>query len=375
LIRGSALLIAATLAPAVVDAQEASFTTSGGVARLDQSTAGAVGALTATAGGSLGPLGVHLVGNTVNYQSLGTANRASASLQFHEAARGWRVTAGPTLDVGSGVVEPWNHAWSGAVTVGRTLGLIDLQVHAAEGIALPGDQRMSFGRRGARAGVELGAVEVYAGFDLTTIRDSTLRDDVFFDPTDESLYRRRVRDVQDATVMVAIDLAAVDVRATVGRRSGDDIATQSWWLLEAALPIAQAAAVTFSTSRHPADVVLGLRGGRATTLGLRLALPDEAARRDDRFPARVEVSREDPDLVRVVFTLPGGSRARLMGEITGWRAVELESLGRGRFAAWFRAGEGTYRINVALDDGPWIAPPGMPRVEDGFGGLVGLLEL
>lgn len=372
--RTPALLVAALLLPAVADAQQASFTTSGGVARLDQSTAGAVGALAATAGGRIGPLGLALAGNTINYQSLGTANRATAALRFTESGGGWRVAAGPTLDIGSGVGEPWNHAWSGQVAVARTLGLLELQVRAAEGVTLPNDQRVSFGRRAARAGMALGPVTVFAGFDLTIVRDSTLRDDVFFDPTDESLYRPRVREVQDATLMLAVDLPALDLNAVVGRRSGDDIATQSWWRLEAALPIAQAAAVTFTTSRDPADVVLGLRGGRATTLGLRLALP-EGDGRDAGFPPRVQVEREAPDLVRVVFTLPGGSRARLMGEVTGWRAVELEPLGGGRFAGWFRAGGGTYRVNVALDDGPWIAPPGMPRVEDGFGGLVGLLEL
>ena len=36
---------------------------------------------------------------------------------------------------------------------------------------------------------------------------------------------------------------------------------------------------------------------------------------------------------------------------------------------------GTYRINVSVDQGPWIAPPGIPDMHDDFGGMVGLLEL
>ena len=87
------------------------------------------------------------------------------------------------------------------------------------------------------------------------------------------------------------------------------------------------------------------------------------------------IEREDARHVRVVLSLPGGSRARLMGEMTGWRPVDLEPIGGGRFVGSFLAVPGTYRINVALDDGPWVAPPGMPRIEDGFGGMVGLLEL
>ena len=87
------------------------------------------------------------------------------------------------------------------------------------------------------------------------------------------------------------------------------------------------------------------------------------------------VMRESAGVVRVIFMLPGGDSAKVMGEMTGWRPVALEPLGRGRFVGWFLAPGGTYRVNVSLDDGPWIAPPGMPRVEDGFGGLVGLLQL
>ncbi len=372
--RPALLLAAAALLPAVTDAQQASFTTSGGVARLDQFSAGAVGTLGARAGGSVGPLGLQLVGHTMNYQSLGTTNRGQADLRFAESGHGWRVSAGPRLELGSGVNEPWNQAWSGVVGVGRRFGPVEIGIDAAEGITRPNRQRVSFGRRGARTGVTIGPVRLLASFDLTIVRDSTLRDDVFFVPGDETLYRNRVRDVRDAAMLLVVDLPTVALSATVGQRSGDDIATQAFWRLEAAVPIAQAASVVVAASREPADVVLGLRGGRATTLGLRFALPEDG-RVARRYTTRVEVERQASDLVRVVFTLPGGQRARLMGEITGWRPVELEPLGHGKFAAWFRAGIGTYRVNVALDDGPWIAPPGMPRVEDGFGGLVGLLAL
>ncbi len=289
MIRSPALLVAAALIPAVSDAQQASFTTSGGVARLDQATAGAMGSLGASAGGVLGPLGLQLAGNTINYQSLGTANRVSADLHVREDGHGWTVAAGPRVELGSGVNEPWNHAWSGGVSVGRSLGMLALEVSASEGITRPSEQRVSFGRRAARAAVEFGPVAVTAGFDLTIMRDSTLRDDVFFDPTSESQYRRRVRDVRDLSLAVAVELASVDVEATFGRRSGDDIATQGWWRVQAALPIAQAAAVTFATSRNPANVVLGLRGDRATTLGLRLALPEGP--RADHYAPRGEVTR------------------------------------------------------------------------------------
>jgi hypothetical protein len=228
------------------------------------------------------------------------------------------------------------------------------------------------------AGIDFGPVQLHGSYDLVIVRDSVLRDDVFFDPAQpvpdgDSPFRRRVRHVEDAAMRLAVAFPALDVQATVGRRSGDDITSQTWWRLEAALPVASAASVVFTTARHPADAVLGLRGSSELTLGLRLALPDATSRA--AAPLRVDVVRETDELVRVVFMLPGGDRARVMGEMTAWQPVELEPVGRGRFVGWFLSREGTYRVNVSLDGGPWIAPPGMPRVEDGFGGLVGLLEL
>jgi hypothetical protein len=326
----------------------------------------------------VGPLAFSLAGATINHQNLGNANRVRSDLSFTAASGGWHVAVGPVLELGSSVREDWTRAWSGAVEVRRDVGPLQLQVSAGEGLSNPHAQRVSFGRRGAMAGVDLGPVELHGSFDMVIVRDSVLRDDVFFDPnqpipTGPSPFRDRVRQVRDAAMIFGVELPAFDIRATLGRRSGDDIVSQTWYRLEAVLPVAEAASVVLTTARHPADAVLGLRGSRELTLGLKVALPDEARRA--REPMRVEVVRETDELVRVVFVLPGGQRARVMGEMTGWQPVELEPSGRGRFVGWFLSGTGTFRVNVSLDGGPWIAPPGMPRVEDGFGGLVGLLEL
>jgi hypothetical protein len=36
-------------------------------------------------------------------------------------------------------------------------------------------------------------------------------------------------------------------------------------------------------------------------------------------------------------------------------------------------GPGVHRINIRIDGGPWVAPPGLTVVRDDFGGAVGLL--
>lgn len=375
----SRLLLLSIGTPMVLAAQQASFTTGGGVARVDQLTSGPIGTLSADAGIDHGPLAFHITGTTINHQNLGNTNRLRSDLQLGGRTDGWVITVGPVFELASGVRDPRNAAWSGDAHLSRDIGRFEFAVTAAEGVTHPANQRLTFGRRGARAGVSIGPIEVLGSYNLLITRDSVLRDDVFFDPSQPiamsggSPFKPRSRHFEDWALGLAVATAGFDVRATLGWRSGDDIVSQSWWRLEAALPVADAATMILATAREPADPVLGQRGSRAMTLGLRLALPDETV--SGAAPRRVEVMRESVGLVRVIFILPGGDSAKVMGEMTGWRAVELEPLGRGRFAGWFLAPGGTYRVNVSLDNGPWIAPPGMPRVEDGFGGLVGLLQL
>jgi hypothetical protein len=77
--------------------------------------------------------------------------------------------------------------------------------------------------------------------------------------------------------------------------------------------------------------------------------------------------------VRVVrVKLAAASRVELMADFTDWEPVELAS----RDGVWERAvslRSGTYRVLIRVDGGEWIAPPGLPVVDDDFGGKVGLL--
>ncbi|HET9066626.1 MAG TPA: glycogen-binding domain-containing protein [Gemmatimonadales bacterium] len=364
-------------APGTLAAQVAALTTGGGIGQFDQSATGAIGTIAFDARGQLGPILLDAASSTISYQDLGTRNQAIVDARWAFARDGWRAGIGPRFETGNAIRTGWSEAWSGTGGVRRTLGPFELAVELGEGIAHPHDQQISFGRRGVSAGVSTGALTVRGNLDVTVMRDSTLRDDVFYDGsprTDpETLFRDRVRSISDLAIMVTITLPSLEFSGTVGRRSGDDIATQAWWRVRALVPLTEVASIEVGANRNPADIVLGLPGGRETTLGLRVALPDRT--RQTRAVARAVVERQDARHVRIILTLPGASRVRLMGEFTGWRPVDLEPLGGGKYAASFFATGGTYRLNVALDDGPWVAPPGMPRVDDGFGGLVGLLEL
>lgn len=375
--RAAILGLAGLLLPLGLTAQEASLVTGGGVGRFDQYPSGALGTLGLDVSGKIGALALALDSRTTSFQDIGTSSTVRGNLRLDFNNRQWRASIGPMLEVGRAVQGEWNDAWGGRAAVERRLGPVILGIDLAEGITHPRSQRVSFGRRGASAGLNLGPVTLTSTIDITVLRDSTLRDDVFLSgntgSAPDSLFRSRVRSISDVAFALLVELPTMSIDATVGRRSGDDVISQGWWRVHATIPITAVASIRVGTSRNPADLVLGIPGERATTLGLRVAIPDGNGQPPLAVPVVVE--RNDGQRVRIILTLPGGSSAKLMGEFTGWRPVSLEPLGGGRFAASFFAQPGTYRINVALDGGPWIAPPGMPRIEDGFGGLVGLLTL
>jgi hypothetical protein len=330
-----------------------------------------------------GAVRMRILGNTVNYQDRGITGHVAARLQGQIASDGWEIRGGPLFEAGNGIDETWTQAYGVGVRVDRTSGPLTLTASWDQGLALPGGQQTGWLRRMARGDLEIGPFVVGASWQITTLRDSVLRDDVFYDPRanasqPDTLFRQRVRDMNDVGIAVAWNHRLLDLDVEVGRRTGNDIAVSSWWRISGALRVSRTASIVLSTNRNPADLVLGLRGARTSTLGLRLALPEigEPTGETLRHAGPPATSRRTNDgLVQVFFLVPAGSRVRMMGEPTGWLPVTLERTRDGRWTTWLEVGPGTYRINISVDDGPWVAPPGVPAIADGFDGLVGLLEL
>ncbi len=74
--------------------------------------------------------------------------------------------------------------------------------------------------------------------------------------------------------------------------------------------------------------------------------------------------------------IPAAARVELKGDFTEWEPLELTPSDEpGTWESVLSAAPGTYRLNVRVDGGEWIAPPGVLDVEDEFGGRVGLLVL
>lgn len=201
--------------------------------------------------------------------------------------------------------------------------------------------------------------------------------------------------------------ARVEIGADGGARQGDQAIgsgrERAWLAADAAVWVGPNVAVVGSAGRFLSDPTTSAIGGRYASLGLRLALrrpsPDELPRvilprtmvappvppaggtsgAGTEAGAGAEVAeglvveQTGDGRVTLRFTLPASRSAELMGDFTDWSPLSLQRDPDGRWAVTVALTPGVHRVNLRSDEGPWRAPPGLTAVDDGFGGLVGLL--
>lgn len=160
-------------------------------------------------------------------------------------------------------------------------------------------------------------------------------------------------------------------------------------------------AVVGGAGTFPYDPVQGLPGGRYLSAALRVAqrrsaVNDPALRAALLLPyeirrlraagARAElfaVADNDDGTRTVRLRVLGARRVEIMADFTEWVPVPLTRLPAASGSRERAAGDlwgitvvltpGVHRINVRVDGGEWVAPPGLSAVRDEFGGVVGLL--
>jgi hypothetical protein len=103
-----------------------------------------------------------------------------------------------------------------------------------------------------------------------------------------------------------------------------------------------------------------------------------------RFAARRPTARPGVSTGRAVYAVergttelrfpaPGAGQVELVADWTAWLPVPLERAADGQWVIRVTLTPGVYRLNLVVDGGAWIVPPGMAAVDDGFGGKTGLL--
>jgi 1,4-alpha-glucan branching enzyme len=81
----------------------------------------------------------------------------------------------------------------------------------------------------------------------------------------------------------------------------------------------------------------------------------------------------DSALYRIALFAPGAKVVELSADFTRWNAIALKRLDAGMWTVDVHVTPGTYRVNVRVDGGRWVAPAETPAVADDFGGTAGLV--
>jgi hypothetical protein len=189
----------------------------------------------------------------------------------------------------------------------------------------------------------------------------------------------RLTDVE-GTVHWEHRLMEVTVRG--GQRFGDrlDVTSESrqWASAQASIWITSQLAAVAGGGREPAQPTRGLPARSYGSLGLMLAywpiprgiVPVETP---SSLVHAFEIRPAGTSLQRLTARIGGVETVEIMGDFTDWAPIPLIRRGRDLWELLVPLGPGVHQINLRIDGGQWIAPPGVPSLKDGFNGEVGVL--
>jgi hypothetical protein len=176
----------------------------------------------------------------------------------------------------------------------------------------------------------------------------------------------------------------VEITLRGGHRFGDsyDVTPESreWVSGQAAVWITNKLAAVAGGGREPAQPTRGLPARSYASLGMMLAywpIPRNVV--PIETPASLvkmfEFRPAGESMQRFTARIGGVETVEIMGDFTGWEPVPLIRRGRDHWELLLPMAPGIHQINLRIDGGQWIAPPGMPTLKDGFNGEVGVLVI
>lgn len=169
-----------------------------------------------------------------------------------------------------------------------------------------------------------------------------------------------------------------------GQRFGDsfDVTPESrqWASMQAAIWITSQMAAVAGGGREPAQPTRGLPARSYGSLGIMLAYwPIPRGIVPVETPASLvsafELRPAGEALQRLTARIGGVETVEIMGDFTDWAAIPLVRRGRDLWELLIPMSPGMHQINLRIDGGIWIAPPGVPTLKDGFNGEVGVLVI
>jgi hypothetical protein len=145
-------------------------------------------------------------------------------------------------------------------------------------------------------------------------------------------------------------------------------------------------ALVVTGGTYPIDPTQGFPGGRFVSVSVRLATGRSRPLQSSSVAQGESSSSEEaPPLigfaavrdslgsVTLRANAPHAQLVEVSGDFTNWEPVPLASVGGGWWAVSLPINPGKYQMNLRLDGGKWLVPPGLLSMLDEFGGAVGLL--
>src|SRR5690348_10124379 len=176
----------------------------------------------------------------------------------------------------------------------------------------------------------------------------------------------------------------LELTGQAGYRFGDsyDVTPDSrrWAAGTAVLWITNRVAAVMGGGRVPANPSRGLPARNYANFGMMLSTSSiprttvPVAPRTTLAAVRdFEVRPLATGTQKITVRVGGVETVEVMGDFSDWTALVLMRRGRDMWDITLPVTTGVHEINLRLDGGPWLAPPGLPTRRDSFNGDVGLL--
>jgi len=191
----------------------------------------------------------------------------------------------------------------------------------------------------------------------------------------------------DAQASAFWQRSRMDFSLVAGARIGDQLealggTARAWGNLSVSSWLTSRAAVVLSGGSYPIDPTQGFPGGRFISVSLRLTNPPRASRPVTQDSVQtLEVGADKFEFERrggmVNFRVlaPLARTVELAGDFTNWDPVQLAPTGDGWWVVSRELTAGKYQVNLRMNGGKWVIPPGLLGMLDEFGGSVGLLVI
>jgi hypothetical protein len=189
----------------------------------------------------------------------------------------------------------------------------------------------------------------------------------------------------DAEGTIHWEHGGIELNAQGGYRFGSsyDVTSDSrrWSSATATFWMNDRVALVAGGGRQPANVARGIPARRFGTVGMTLAywpMPKgvvPVATPKAMLVKSFEIRPAAKGMQKIIIRVGGVETVDVMGDFSDWSPLTLVRRGRDLWELSVPLSPGQHQINVRVDGGLWVAPPGVPTMRDGFNGEAGILVI